>query len=248
MPLPEKMPDIKQLLGSMIFASSEPVNMRMIRKTLREVTEAYGEAAEPFAEMSTKDLRAVLDELMDDLNRTSFGFKLIEGAQGYRFQSDAECGPWLRFLLNIGKPSRMSRPALETLAIVAYRQPVTRAEVEAVRGVAVDHVIRSLMEMQLIRITGRSELPGRPMLLGTTELFLEHFGIKSLEDLPNASELKRIPLHAQTEMAMSGDQEPATDDEIEEEEEFEEDESEDEVVEESEAEAVAEAAGDEKDA
>ncbi len=88
--------------------------------------------------------------------------------------------------------AQLSRPALETLAIIAYRQPCTRAEIEAVRGVAVDQIIRNLMEMQLIRIVGRSELPGRPWLFGTSQKFLEHFGLKRLDDLPGTEELRRL--------------------------------------------------------
>ncbi len=89
---------------------------------------------------------------------------------------------------------RLSGPALETLAIIAYRQPITRADIEAVRGVAVDGMVNMLLERGLLRIAGRAEVPGRPLLYETTEYFLEHFGLKSLDELPNSAELRRIPL------------------------------------------------------
>jgi segregation and condensation protein B len=102
-------------------------------------------------------------------------------------------------MLDVGKPTKLSRPALETLAIIAYRQPISRAEMEGVRGVTVDHVLRMLMEMQLIKIVGRSELPGRPMLYGTTQLFLEHFGLKDIKQLPGIEELARMEVQKRKE-------------------------------------------------
>jgi segregation and condensation protein B len=92
------------------------------------------------------------------------------------------------------KPTRLTGPQLETLAIIAYRQPVTRADIEAVRGVAVDSVVQLLLERSLIKIAGRADVPGRPLLYETTEYFLQHFGIKSVDELPNAAELKRVEL------------------------------------------------------
>jgi segregation and condensation protein B len=100
----------------------------------------------------------------------------------------------VRQLYPESKPARLSGPSLETLAIVAYRQPITRADIEAVRGVAVDGIVQSLLEKGLIRIAGRSEAPGRPLLYETTQNFLEHFGLKNLEQLPNSTELRRITL------------------------------------------------------
>jgi segregation and condensation protein B len=101
------------------------------------------------------------------------------------------CGPFVRSLLEKNQTVRLSKPALETLAIVAYRQPCLRSEIEEVRGVSVDAVLRKLIEMQLIRVVRRSELPGRPWLFGTTQKFLEHFGINTIDELPGAEELKR---------------------------------------------------------
>jgi segregation and condensation protein B len=154
-----------------------------MRKCLETVGESAGGGAAVFAGARESDMRQALDELRADLDRAHCGFHLAEVAGGFKLQSDPACGAWLRQLLNIGRPQRLSRPALETLAIVAYRQPVAKADIEKIRGVNVDYVIKMLMEMQLVRISGRSELPGRPFLYGTTQKFLEHFGLKGLDDL-----------------------------------------------------------------
>src|SRR5262249_28910082 len=106
-----------------------------------------------------------------------------------------EYAPWLKSLVgHKGRPPRLSQPALKTLAIIAYRQPITRAEVEQVRGVAVDGVLQTLLERELVAQGGRAEVIGRPMTFGTTPLFLEYFGLRSLDDLPAADELRRIPV------------------------------------------------------
>ena len=98
---------------------------------------------------------------------------------------------WVRQLFPAARPARLTPPSLETLAIIAYRQPITRADVEAVRGVAVDGVLQSLMERGLVKIAGRAEVPGRPLLYETTQFFMEHFGLRNLDELPNADELRQ---------------------------------------------------------
>ncbi|MDQ6654941.1 MAG: SMC-Scp complex subunit ScpB, partial [Verrucomicrobiota bacterium] len=118
-------------------------------------------------------------------------FQLIEKADGWQLASDPAYATWVRQLFPAAKPQRLSAPALETLAIVAYRQPITRADIEAVRGVAVDGMLQSLMERGLVKIAGRAEVPGRPLLYETTQFFLEHFGLRNLDELPNADELRR---------------------------------------------------------
>lgn len=128
-------------------------------------------------------IKAAVATLQADLRALGIGMEVAEIAGGYRLQTAAECGDWVRRMLNRGKPQRISRPMVETLAIVAYRQPISRSEIESIRGVGVGHVIKALMEMQLVRIVGRSDLPGRPFLFGTTTGFLDHFGLKSLNDL-----------------------------------------------------------------
>ena len=140
-------------------------------------------ASEPVQTISTGALRKILADLQKQFHELNIGVELVEASGGYRFQTASDCGKWVRKMLNKGKPARLSRPAIETLAIIAYRQPVSRSEIESIRGVYAGHVVKALMEMQLVRIIGRSDLPGRPFLFGTTPAFLDHFGLKSLKDL-----------------------------------------------------------------
>ena len=184
--------ELKQVLGAIIFAARQPMTVGAIRKLLQETAEINRDEAGVYGSVKDAELKACLRQLQTECETSKIGVHLVESADGFRFQSDPTGGAWVRQMLNVGKPTRLSRPALETLAIIAYRQPISRAELEAVRGVAVDHVIRMLMEMQLIKIVGRSELPGRPMLYGTTALFLEHFGLKEVKDLPGIAELSRM--------------------------------------------------------
>lgn len=184
--------ELKQILGSIVFAARQPMTVGAIRKVLQETAEINREEAAAYGGIKEAEIKALLHQLQIECDTGKTGVHLIECAEGFRFQSDPAGGPWIRHMLNVGKPTRLSRPALETLAIIAYRQPISRAELEGVRGVAVDHVIRMLMEMQLIKIVGRSELPGRPMLYGTTALFLEHFGLKDVKELPGITELARM--------------------------------------------------------
>ena len=189
------LPQLKQALGAMIFAADQALTVKDMRRCLREVAGKSDEGpASAFAKIKDEDILQALNELGETLRKEKTGFLLHEVANSYRFQSDPACSPWLRHLLDLGQPRRLSWPALETLAIIAYRQPVTRAEIESVRGVSVDHIVRVLMEMQLVKIAGRSELPGRPFTYGTTHAFLEHFGLKGLEDLSRLNpDLARRP-------------------------------------------------------
>ncbi len=184
--------ELKQVLGAIIFAARQPLTVGAMRKILQETAQECGEEATAFATARESDIKEALGRLRTECEERRPGFDLVESAEGFRFQSDPSAGLWVRHMLDVGKPTRLSRPALETLAIIAYRQPIARAEIEGVRGVTVDHVLRMLMEMQLIKIVGRSELPGRPMLYGTTQVFLEHFGLKSVKDLPGIGELARM--------------------------------------------------------
>ena len=193
-----KMPELKQILGSMIFAARHPLPASEMRRILVEIAKTQGGYAAAFSAVREADVTATLKQLSEDLSKSGAGFHLAEAAGGYKFQSDDKCAPWVRVLLNADKAHRLSRPSLETLAIIAYRQPITRVEIEAVRGVNVDHIIATLMEMELIRMVGRSNAPGRPMLFGTTKKFLEHFGLQSLEALPGVEELARAEKHRAT--------------------------------------------------
>ena len=186
------LPELKQIVGALLFVSKQPLSVADICRVLKQVAEVWGGNTKDFAAATEEDIQGALDQLRADLAEKRLGVHVTEVANGFRFENDASCGPWLRHLLERGKPTRLSRPALETLAIIAYRQPILRSEIEAVRGVQVDQIIRNLLEMQLIKIVGRSELPGRPWQFGTTQKFLEHFGLKNLMDLPGIEELRRM--------------------------------------------------------
>jgi segregation and condensation protein B len=140
------------------------------------------------------DIALAISELNQSYEQNHRAFTIIERPKGWKVFTRVEYGEFVRQLFPGRKPERMSGPAMETLAIIAYRQPITKAAIEAVRGVACDGMIQKLLDRDLIRIGGRAELPGRPLLYETTDLFFEHFGIRSIDDLPNASELRKVKL------------------------------------------------------
>ena len=176
---------LQQIVGGLIFGANRPLTLDDIRKCLLDVAVANPDdaTAKAYADVSPRDVQDVLEGLAKLLERIGLGVSLVERQGGWRFQSQAAAGPWLRHFLKSGRPQRLSRSSLETLAIIAYRQPVSKSEIEAIRGVGVDHLVKGLMELHLIRITGRSELPGRPFLYGTTGAFLDHFGLRNLGEL-----------------------------------------------------------------
>jgi segregation and condensation protein B len=147
-----------------------------------------------FAEVDEDRITDVILVLIKQYEELRRAFTLIERPTGWRITARAEYAPWVRQLFPEKKAAKLSPGALETLAIIAYRQPVTRASLEAVRGVSVDGPVQTLLDRNIIRIAGRADLPGRPLLYETTDLFLEHFGVKSVDDLPNAAELRSVQL------------------------------------------------------
>lgn len=193
------LPELKEIIGALLFAGKEPLTVQQIRKVLLNTAETEKGPAADFAQVSPADIRAAVDTFALELEQAHLGFVVTEVAKGFRLENKSSCGPWLREFLNKGKASRLSHPALETLAIIAYRQPVTRSEIEAVRGVAVDAIVKNLLELQLIKVVGRSEMPGRPWLFGTTQQFLLHFGIREIADLPNIEELKKMKASAEAD-------------------------------------------------
>lgn len=186
------LPELKQIVGSMLFVRKEPLGLAEIKRVLAQTAEQRGGMTIDYAKATDKQIQDALDELGRDLAERKAGFHLIEVAGGWRLENDAACGPWLRVMLQKGKGTRLSLAALETLAIVAYRQPCVRSEIEAVRGVAVDQILKNLLELGLVRVVGRSDLPGRPWMFGTTQKFMEHFGLKSLDELPGTDDLRRM--------------------------------------------------------
>jgi segregation and condensation protein B len=215
-------PDLRRVVGAILFAASNPIAADEICRCLRATAENGDSVCRALGDARPADVEAAVADLREAVRALGAGFMIEAVAGGYRLQSDGTCGAWLRHLLDAGRPSRLSMPALETLAIVAYRQPITRPEIESIRGVSVDHVMRTLLEMQLVRICGRSALPGRPFQYGTTQLFLEHFGLRSLDDLHGAEPLLTArALRARSEQAAaagSGREEDAEDEQDEEDE------------------------------
>ena len=134
--------------------------------------------------VTASQIREAMEIVGRHFEETDEVFRLQETHQGYRLVTADDSAVWVRLLHNAPKPARLSRAALETLAIVAYRQPVVRAEIESIRGVSADNALNRLLERELIRIIGRADLPGRPLQYGTTDAFLELVGVRSLEELP----------------------------------------------------------------
>jgi segregation and condensation protein B len=189
-------PTLKHIVEALVFASQKPISAKEISAALRGTADAArdnpGLAA--FAKVKENDIIEAVDALTADYATASHAFEIRESVAGWQLVSAPAFAPWLRQLFPESRPAKLSAPALETLAIIAYRQPVTRADMEAVRGVAVDGVMQTLLDRQLVRIAGRAEVPGRPLLYETTSHFMEHFGLRNLEELPNATELRRVAM------------------------------------------------------
>jgi segregation and condensation protein B len=186
---------LKTVIEALVFASPKPITTKEIVAALRAAGEGTeDQEAKDFATVKEDGVLAALAEVQAEFTATGRAFQLVERVNGWSLVSDASCAQWVRQLYPEAKPTRLTGPQLETLAIIAYRQPVTRADCEAVRGVAVDGVMQVLLDRGLVKIAGRAEVPGRPLLYSTTEYFLQHFGLKTTEELPNASELKRVVL------------------------------------------------------
>jgi segregation and condensation protein B len=179
-----------QVIEALLFAAQKPLTTGELLGAIKGAGEADELMPNEFARTKEPEVAAALEQLKIEYVQQGRAFQLAEKAEGWQLVSDPAYASWVRQLFPAAKPARLTPPSLETLAIVAYRQPITRADVEAVRGVAVDGVLQSLMERGLVKIAGRAEVPGRPLLYETTEFFLEHFGLRDLNELPNAEELR----------------------------------------------------------
>ena len=169
----------RQAIYAMLFASDRPLSP--------------GRLSEALGDMDPEMVSNLLEELREEVSgNASLPFSLTEIAGGYQLVSKPEYGPFIRRLFSIKKSRRLSRALLETLAIICYKQPVTRADVEAIRGVSVSHAFEQLLERHLIKVAGIADLPGRPKIYRTTDEFLMHFGLKSLKDLPTLEELQEM--------------------------------------------------------
>jgi len=170
--------EIRAVLEALIFTSPQPLTPREIGQVLGGV--------------SKQEWQAALEELRLEYARDGRGLQLVEVAGGYQITTRPEYNDWLRELLDPKAPTRLSIQALETLAVIAYKQPVTLPEIIDLRGVKSGGVIKTLLEKRLIRIVGRKEVVGRPMLYATTKQFLLHFGLKDLGDLPRIEEFAEV--------------------------------------------------------
>lgn len=169
---------LQRIIEAILFMAEEPLSV----KEMAEITGASGE-----------DTQKALVEVMEDYERGS-GLQILRVAGGYQLATRPEAAPYIQKMEREGHTLRLSQAAMESLAIIAYKQPVTRIEIEAIRGVRVDKVLENLLRKKLIRITGRKSVPGRPMTYGTTKKFLQYFGLNDLKDLPlleNFSEMQK---------------------------------------------------------
>jgi len=189
------MANLSQILEALFFAAQRPLPVKELIGILKHASE-YSESEDvaAFAKTKEPEILEAIDALRKQYRESERAFELEEQATGWLLRSKQDYAPWLRQLFPDSRPARLSAPALETLAIIAYRQPITRADIEAVRGVAVDGVMQTILDRGLVKIAGRAEIPGRPLLYETTAAFLEHFDLKNLDELPNAGELRNIRL------------------------------------------------------
>jgi len=186
---------LSRVIEALLFSAQKPLSIREIATAIKSAeSEPAGAGPNEFSRVREAEVAAALEQLKIDYIGQERAFQLTEKAEGWQFATDPKYAQWVRQLFPALKPARLSAPALETLAIIAYRQPITRADVEAVRGVNIDGVLQTLMERGLVKIAGRAEIPGHPLLYETTQFFLDHFGLRNLDELPNVEELRRHDL------------------------------------------------------
>ena len=215
---------LSAIVEALLIASQEPLPAteiaRLVRSRVAEAEDIRARETEDgkespalpdwlagLASTAAEEVTAAISTLNRFYEEHQRAFTILERPKGWKLYTRVEYGDFVRQLFPGRKPERMSGPAMETLAIIAYRQPITKAAIEAVRGVACDGMIQKLLDRDLIRIGGRAELPGRPLLYETTDLFFEHFGIRSIDDLPNASELRKVKLPEPSENPPAADPE-----------------------------------------
>ena len=202
---------LNQVIEALLFAAQKPLTARELVGAIKGAGAEDELLPNEFARTTEAQVSATLEQLKIEYVQQGRAFQLAEKAEGWQLVSDPAYAPWVRQLFPLVKPARLTPPSLETLAIIAYRQPITRADIEAVRGVAVDSVLQNLMERGLVKIGGRAEVPGRPLLYETTQFFLEHFGLRDLDELPNAEELRTryLPTAPRKEAAAPAEPAPA---------------------------------------
>ena len=184
--------ELSGILEALLFMAAEPLPMNRIVSLLGTVPKPQ--------------IQEALVKLKEDYARAGRGLDLVEIAGGYRIVTKPDYAPWIKRLEKVKAPAKLSRSALESLAIIAYKQPIVRAEIEQIRGVETSGVLRTLLERKLVRIVGRKEEPGRPIMYGTTKFFLEHFGLRDLSQLPPLREFKELGESEQAILPMEHEQ------------------------------------------
>lgn len=163
----------KAIIEALIFASSEPITSKIISEIVA---------------IDEHTVKQIISDLMEDYRRSKKGIQITEVANGYQYCTHPDCAPYLERLQKVPRNVGLSQAAIETLAIIAYKQPITKAEIESLRGVSVESPLGTLVEKNLIEESGRKDAPGRPILYRTTSKFLRYFGLNDLEDLPRVPE------------------------------------------------------------
>lgn len=207
--------DLKKTLLALLHSTNEPLSTKDVQAVITryhdQMEQLMNEQAEESDESGPADedgqgvmrdllqqvpslltsaqIREAMEAIAEDLKDTDAVFRLKEGPNGYRLAIAPRFAEWVRLLREEPRPQRLSPAAMETLAIIAYRQPVTRAEIEAIRGVSIDSSLSKILERDIVYVVGRAELPGRPLQYGTTDTFLEYCGLRSLEELPSSDVL-----------------------------------------------------------
>lgn len=180
-----------RVVEALLFSAQKPLSIHELAAAIKGAGAEDELSPNEFGWATEAEIAAAIEQLKIEYIQEHRAFQIIEKTEGWQLATDPAFAPWVRQLFPVPKPARLTAPALETLSIIAYRQPITRADVEAVRGVNIDGVLQTLMERGLVKIAGRAEIPGRPLLYETTQFFLDHFGLRTLDELPNAEELRK---------------------------------------------------------
>ena len=198
--------NLSRVVEALLFSAQKPLSIRELTTAIKGAGAEDELSPNEFARATEAEIAAALEQLKIEYVQEQHAFAITEKAEGWQLVTDPAFVRWVRQLFPAPKPARLTAPALETLAIIAYRQPIIRADVEAVRGVSIDGVLQTLMERGLVKIAGRAEVPGRPLLYETTQFFLDHFGLRALDELPNVEELRKryLPLSARSQAGAAG--------------------------------------------
>ena len=188
-------PGNRGIIEALLFATDEPL-------TVRQVIDIFGmlEEGEKPAAIPPDAVLGYIEELNREYGRTGRAIHIVKVAGGYQFATKPEFAVWLGRMLKEKSRRKLSVSALETLAVIAYKQPVTKPEIETIRGVNADYVLHTLLERSLVAIVGRAATPGRPLLYGTTKEFLKHFGVNDLSELPKPREIDELMAEAEFEV------------------------------------------------